>query len=71
MIDNVYLMQGQVQTRLKQDPHGAHELDPDIRALLDHIAVELAEEYARLMEIAATAQSPTSGNAGPGTDEED
>ena len=30
-------------------------LAPSIRALLDHIAAELAEEYVRLMERAAEA----------------
>jgi hypothetical protein len=33
----------------------ADEIEPSIRALLDHIAVELAEEYVRLMEAAAEA----------------
>jgi len=28
-------------------------LDPNVRSLLDHIAVELAEEYIRLMRAAA------------------
>jgi hypothetical protein len=32
-------------------------LDPNLRALLDHIAVELAEEYVRLMEAAANAET--------------
>lgn len=31
-------------------------LEPDISALLDHIAVELAAEYVRLMEAAADAE---------------
>jgi hypothetical protein len=33
----------------------ADEIDPDLRSLLDHIAVELAGEYVRLMEPAAQA----------------
>lgn len=35
----------------------ADEIDPDLRNLLDHIAVELAEDYIRLMEAAAQADS--------------
>jgi hypothetical protein len=31
-------------------------LNPNLRGLLDHIAVELAEEYIRLMEAAAEAE---------------
>jgi hypothetical protein len=34
-------------------------LDPGIRNLLDHIAVELAEEYIRLMDAAAHSESVT------------
>lgn len=34
--------------------HQAREIEPGIRGLLDHIAVELAEEYVRLMEAAAS-----------------
>jgi hypothetical protein len=30
-------------------------LDPNLRALLDHLAAELATEYIRLMEAAAQA----------------
>jgi hypothetical protein len=33
------------------------ELDPNLRALLDHLAAELATEYIRLMEVAAEADS--------------
>ena len=33
------------------------ELTPEFRELLDHIAVELAEEYVRLMEAAAKTHS--------------
>jgi hypothetical protein len=32
-------------------------LDPNVRALLDHIAAELAEEYVRLMEAAAEEEA--------------
>lgn len=34
---------------------------PDVRSLLDHVAIELAEEYVRLMEAAVAAQA-TSGS---------
>lgn len=33
---------------------GAERVDPTLRPLLDHIAAELAQEYIRLMEAAAT-----------------
>jgi hypothetical protein len=35
-------------------------LDSPVRELLDHIAVELAAEYVRLMEAAAGAEALTS-----------
>lgn len=35
-------------------------LDSAVRDLLDHIAVELAAEYVRLMEAAANAETPSS-----------
>jgi hypothetical protein len=35
-------------------------LDSPVRDLLDHIAVELAAEYIRLMEAAANADAPFS-----------
>ena len=40
-------------------------LDPKLCSLLDHIAVELAEEYVRLMEAAADAEL---GAPGPSVD---
>jgi hypothetical protein len=42
---------------------GADALDPDLRALLDHIAVELAAEYVRLMEATVTAEEVPGGSA--------
>jgi hypothetical protein len=36
-----------------QDPAQQLQLDPNLRALLDHVAAELATEYIRLMEAAA------------------
>lgn len=38
-------------------------LDTDLRALLDHIAVELAAEYVRLMEAVANAADVPSSSA--------
>lgn len=44
-----------------RDQEQSSLLDPAVRALLDHIAAELAAEYVRLMEAAAEADasSPT------------
>jgi len=36
-----------------------HQFEPGIKELLDHIAVELAAEYVRLMEAAAEANEPS------------
>lgn len=33
------------------------QIEPPLRALLDHVAIELAQEYVRLMEEAATAEA--------------
>jgi hypothetical protein len=49
-----------VSTSLPQasdGPDGGQQapLDPNLRALLDHVAAELATEYIRLMEAAAEA----------------
>jgi hypothetical protein len=49
-----------VSTSLPQTsdaPDGGQQerLDPNLRALLDHVAAELATEYIRLMEAAAEA----------------
>ncbi len=38
-------------------PDDAGQLDLNLRELLDHIAVELAHEYIRLMESAAGIES--------------
>jgi opacity protein-like surface antigen len=40
-----------------QQASPADEIEPGVQALLDHIAVELAEEYVRLMEAAAHADT--------------
>lgn len=39
---------------------GAERINPDLRPLLDHIAAELAQEYIRLMEAAADAETAAS-----------
>ncbi len=64
------IMRGQLHAQETRDPHNADRLDPDLRALFDHIAVELAGEYVRLMDIAAGADGPTTQEARPTTDEE-
>jgi hypothetical protein len=51
--------------------HEALEIVPNIRDLLDHISVELAEEYVRLMEAAATSDSAARQEPAPNTTEED
>lgn len=50
----------------KTVPTGAPEpqLDEGLRALLDHIACELAQEYVRLMEAAAEEQTANRHNEG-------
>ncbi len=40
------------------EPRAGSHIHPDVRGLLDQIAVELAEEYVRLMEAAADAEAP-------------
>jgi hypothetical protein len=42
---------------------GEERIDPDLRPLLDHIAAELAQEYIRLMEAAAAAESAAGSSA--------
>jgi hypothetical protein len=46
--------------KLAAIPHeaaAAEELESSVRAFLDHIAVELAEEHIRLMKAAANAKT--------------
>ncbi|MDQ2760676.1 MAG: hypothetical protein M3Y17_09690 [Actinomycetota bacterium] len=44
--------------------HGSdQQFEPGIKELLDHIAVELAAEYVRLMEAAAGAAEPSPTNS--------
>lgn len=46
-----------------KNPHPQHQggaqFEPAVKALLDHVAVELAAEYVRLMEAAARADDPS------------
>ncbi len=46
-----------------RNPHTQHQsgaqFEPEIKALLDHIAVELAAEYVRLTEAAAQDDGPS------------
>ena len=41
----------------EQEVAGAHGIEPKLRALLDHVAAELAQEYIRLMEAAASEET--------------
>jgi hypothetical protein len=51
-------MAGQVRTsETALHECSADHIHPDLRSFLDHIAVELAEEYVWLMEAAAAAQT--------------
>jgi len=40
-----------------QEVAGAERVDPALRPLLDHFAAELAQEYIRLMEAAASSET--------------
>jgi hypothetical protein len=42
---------------------GEERIDPDLRPLLDHIAAELAQEYIRLMEAAASSETAAASSA--------
>lgn len=44
---------------------GVAVLDDALTGLLDHIAVELAEEYVRMMEVAASAEIASPDEAQP------
>jgi hypothetical protein len=48
-------------------PRYAEQIDPNLRELLDHIAVELAEEYVRLMEAAAEVEPRDQSERGAGS----
>lgn len=48
--------------RTLRDQEHSSLLDPKVRALLDHIAAELAAEYVRLMEAAAEADASSPPN---------
>jgi hypothetical protein len=60
------IMEARTRDSAARDQPPGNELDPALRALLDHVAVELAEEYVRLMEEAAAADAslPTGINQG-------
>lgn len=47
----------------EKEVDGAERVDPDLRPLLDHIAAELAQEYIRLMEAAANAETAADRSA--------
>lgn len=56
----IVLVQDSAQTL--RDQECASLAEPNVRDLLDHIAVELAAEYVRLMEIAAETDIPSPTN---------
>lgn len=45
------------------EPVRAERLDSALCALLDHVAAELAQEYIRLMEAAATSEAAAATSA--------
>lgn len=47
------------------DPQPSSGIESGLRALLDHIAVELAHEYVRLMEEAAKEETQAPGDEEP------
>jgi hypothetical protein len=47
----------------EQEVAGVERVYPNLRPLLDHIAAELAQEYIRLMEAAAPAETAPSLSA--------
>ncbi len=48
---------------LETPDRSTRQFEPGIKELLDHIAVELAAEYVRLMEAAAGAGDPSPTNS--------
>lgn len=58
MIDNVYHV-----SRGRSGASSRKTLDPALRALLDHVAAELAREYIRLMEAAASSEAAAAMSA--------
>jgi hypothetical protein len=57
MIDSIYHRAGLSPASAHQPRGQQPELDPNLRALLDHVAAELATEYIRLMEAASEASA--------------
>lgn len=51
------IMEGAGTSSIRTAQSCEAEFTPEFRELLDHIAVELAEEYVRLMEAAARADT--------------
>jgi hypothetical protein len=47
----------------EQEVVGAERVDPALRTLLDHVAAELAHEYIRLMEAAASSETAVGASA--------
>lgn len=63
MLDNVYHRARDTAENLRAPDRSGQQFEPGIKELLDHIAVELAAEYVRLMEAAAETSQPSSTNS--------
>ncbi len=60
MIDNVYhVLAAHASRNSHSQVQSGAQFEPGIKELLDHIAVELAAEYVRLMEADAQADDPS------------
>jgi hypothetical protein len=56
---SIMMLAGETVERLDASRESGPHFEPVIKELLDHIAVELAAEYVRLMEAAAEASEPS------------
>jgi hypothetical protein len=61
---SIIVLTGKTSENPQTPYRGGQQFEPGIKELLDHIAVELAAEYVRLMEAAADAgeRSPTTSD---------
>jgi hypothetical protein len=58
------IMEAAERKQIQQTGRQVDDLNLALRSLLDHVAVELAEEYVRLMEAAVTGDAGTAAEAG-------
>ncbi len=54
---SIIMLDSRTSAQADSDHDDADQLDRSLRELLDHIAVELAQEYVLLMEAASEAES--------------